>query len=156
MAISRVFPAAADSEIELRDGKPFIIYALVCPITLEVKYVGQTADLNRRTSGKAHSCAYNAPFLRWVESLGYLKPYRVILERGINRRVTVKSTIPDLQSKRGGRRPTGLKTVWLSSCMETKWLKRFCWTILNTNPIGSIDVNQLFTNPPLPWDVLDR
>jgi hypothetical protein len=23
-----------------REGKPFIIYALVCPLTLEVKYVG--------------------------------------------------------------------------------------------------------------------
>jgi hypothetical protein len=94
-----------------------------------------------------------------LESLGFLKPYRVILERGINRRVTVKHTIPDLQSKsKGGRRPAGLKTVWLSSCMEAKWMKRFRRTILNQgygSTARQIDVSDMtahLTNPPLPWE----
>ena len=34
-----------------RNGKPFVVYGLICPITLEVKYVGQSIDLNHRNHG---------------------------------------------------------------------------------------------------------
>src|SRR5256885_1259617 len=115
-------------EIELREGKPFIIYALVCPLSLEVKYVGQTIDIEQRVRGTVHSLTkQDTPLRRWQNGLGYLKPYRVILERGNNRRIEVKTTTPDSQR---GRRPIGLRTIWLSSALETKWIKRFRRTIL--------------------------
>lgn len=143
---------APDLEVKLREGKPFFIYALVCPLTLDVKYVGQTVDLQKRI--RAHT-ASQPVFQRdsesrdWLRSLGYLRPYRVILERGINRRVTIKGTAKAMYFKTG-RRPTGLKTVWLSSVMEAKWMKRFRRTILNTARIG--DLTAHLTNPPLPWE----
>src|ERR1700675_11254 len=75
-----------------REGKPFIIYALVCPITLDVKYVGQTVDLDQRTRSRTHTRSGD-PVAAWLSSLGrYLRPHRVILEQGINRVVRVKVT----------------------------------------------------------------
>ena len=38
-----------------REGCPFVIYGLICPITLEVKYVGQSTDLKQRTRDRTHS-----------------------------------------------------------------------------------------------------
>jgi hypothetical protein len=62
-----------------REGKPFVIYGLICPITLEVKYVGQATDMNRRTQQLKHHSHDNA-VREWIDSLGgYLRPYRVIL-----------------------------------------------------------------------------
>jgi hypothetical protein len=134
-----------------RIGQPFFIYALVCPVTLEVKYVGQTIDLeNRGRSHTSGSTAYNSAVQQWLRTLGYLRPYRVILERGTNRRVEVKATTPDGQR---GRRPIGLRSVWLSHITEAKWLKRFRRTILNKDRVGILGVEQLLTNPPLPWEV---
>lgn len=135
----------------LHEDKPFFIYALVCPLTLEVKYVGQTIDLEQRIRGRMHhgSGKCNGPLGDWLRTLGYLRPYKVILERGVNRRVNVPATSRDHVR---GRRPIGERTVWLSSVQETKWIKRFRRTILNQRP-GSIDVDRLLTNPPLPWEI---
>lgn len=136
----------------IREGKPFFIYALVCPLTLEVKYVGQTIDLEQRTRGRAHhgSGKHNAPLTHWLRTLGYLKPYRAILERGINQRVEVAATVLDRAHIRG-RKPKGVKTTWLSSCLEAKWIKRFRRTIVNKNKAGEIGAYQALVNPPLPW-----
>lgn len=85
----------------LRDGKPFVIYALVCPLSLEVKYVGQTVDLEQRTRGKTHNTRGHTRLTEWLQTLGYLRPYKVILEKGINRRVELPAP-PRLGR---GRRP---------------------------------------------------
>jgi len=85
---------------------------------------------------------------RWLESLGHLKPYRIILERGVNRPVTVKDLHSD---KQGAARPHGTKTVWLSSCLEAKWIKRFRRTVLNQK--GLVVADLALTNPDLPWEL---
>ncbi len=137
----------------IREGKPFFIYALVCPLTLQVKYVGQTLDLEQRTRGREHhgSGKHNAPLAQWLRSLGYLRPYRVILEQGINRPVEVTATAVDLAHVRGRRRIVGVRATWLSSCLEAKWIKRFRRTIVNKNKTGEYGAYQALVNPPLPW-----
>jgi hypothetical protein len=133
---------------QIKEGKPFIIYALVCPLTLEVKYVGQTSDLEQRTRGRTHMLnKQQAPLTEWLRTLGYLKPYRVILERGINRKVTVTATRASFR----GRKPIGERVTWLSSCLEAKWIKRFRRTIINRNKTGEIGAYQALVNPSLPW-----
>jgi hypothetical protein len=134
------------------DGKPFIIYALVCPLTLEVKYVGQTIDLDQRTRGRAHGGTKHGsgPLYSWLKTLGYLRPYRVILERGINRQVEVTAMHVDRAHMRG-RKPIGKKAVWLSGCLEAKWIKRFRRTIINKNKTGEMGAYYALVNPPLPW-----
>lgn len=134
----------------IREGKPFFIYALVCPLTLEVKYVGQTIDLDQRTRGRAHGTTKRGPLYEWLKTLGYMKPYRVILERGINRRVEIKES--PLRGKQDGRRHQFPYTTWLSSCLEAKWIKRFRRTVVNKNKTGVIDASLLLVNPPLPWE----
>lgn len=136
----------------VKEGKPFFIYALVCPLTLEVKYVGQTIDLEQRTRGRAHRTTKhsNGPLYQWLKTLGYLKPYRVILQRGINRQVEVTATHVDRAHLRG-RKPIGRKLTWWSSCMEAKWIKRFRRTIVNKNKTGEIGAYQALVNPHLPW-----
>lgn len=131
----------------IREGKPFVIYALVCPLTLEVKYVGQTIDLEQRVRGRTHSLnKCHAPLTEWLRTLGYLKPYKVILERGVNRRVELPLSHGQKSGGRSG-------SVWLSSCLETKWIKRFSRTILNVNRNGVIEASLLLVNPsPLPWE----
>lgn len=133
-----------------REGKPFVIYALVCPITLEVKYVGQATDLNQRTQARTHAARQGDPVRDWIDSLGgYLRPYRVILERGVNRLVRVKVSA----MRHGAGRPSlGYKDVWLSSCLETKWIKRFQRTVLNRRVKQVDSVYDALKNPPLPWE----
>src|SRR5579864_1310035 len=113
-----------------REGKPFIIYGLICPITLEVKYVGQSTDFNQRFLQHTGVKGGLPEVREWIKSLGgYLRPHRVIFERGINRIVRLKYTC--VRKPGSGRSPNGYKDVWLSSCLETKWMKRFQRTILN-------------------------
>lgn len=137
----------------IRQGKPFVIYGLVCPKTLEVKYVGQTIDLNQRTRSRTHSgTKYESSVKDWIDSLGeFLRPYRVILERGINRVVHVK-VICDRKTDKRGPKPCGYKDAWLSSCLETKWIKRFEKTVLNRRVNQLPTVYDALVNPPLPWD----
>jgi hypothetical protein len=133
---------------QTHEGEPFVIYALVCPLTLEVKYVGQTIDLEQRTRGKTHrSSEHHGPLTEWLRTLGYLRPYKVILERGVNRRVELPAPV---RIKKGGRKPVS-RLTWLSFCLEAKWIKRHRKTIVNKNKTGNIDASLLLVNPPLPW-----
>lgn len=131
----------------IREDKPFIIYALACPLTSEIKYVGQTKHLGKRTAG-AHGhgkTGTTGPLADWLRTLGHMKPYKIILERGINRRVM----LPARMDIRG--RQVAAHEAWLSSCLEAKWLKRFRRTIINVDKVGSISA-LLLVNPPLPWE----
>ena len=130
------------------EGKQFFIYALICPLTLDVKYVGQTVNLDQRTGGKHHTTGkHNSPLAQWLRTLGHLSPHRVILERGTNRRVELRR-----HGRRSQRWHNGVQRVWLSSCLEAKWIKRFRRTILNQNKDGVMDASRLLVNPPLPWE----
>jgi hypothetical protein len=134
-----------------RGGKPFVIYGLVCPVTLEIKYVGQATDMNKRTQQLKHHSHDNA-VSEWIKSLGgYLFPYRVILERGVNRVVRVR-VMAHRKAGAPGPSPCGYKDVWLSSCLETKWIKRFRRTALNRRAQQLPTLYDALTNPPLPWD----
>jgi hypothetical protein len=134
-----------------RKARPFVIYGLVCPVTLEVKYVGQCTDMKSRTQQRTHGARNGDPVRDWIDSLGgYLRPYRVILERGVNRIVRVKFTAA--RKPGAGRTPSGYKDVWLSSCLETKWIKRFRRTVLNRRVKQVDSVYDALTNPPLPWE----
>ena len=129
------------------EDRDFVIYALVCPLTSEVKYVGQTKHLEKRTAG-AHGRGKRTskgPLADWLRTLGHMKPYRIILERGINRRVM----LPCRVDFRG--RTQAAHETWLSSCVEAKWLKRFRRTIINVDKVGSFS-GLLLVNPPLPWE----
>jgi hypothetical protein len=61
-----------------------------------------------------------------------------------------------LASRKGARGPSpcGYKDVWLSTCLETKWIKRFRRTILNRRAKQLPTVYDALSNPPLPWDGL--
>jgi hypothetical protein len=145
---------AVNSQNASREGRPFIIYGLICPVTLEVKYVGQTVDLDQRTRSRTHT-RKGDPVAAWIGSLGkYLHPHRVILEQGVNRVVRVKVTA--VRKPGAGRSPCGYKDVWLSTCLETKWIKRFRRTVLNRRVNQIPTVYDVLSNPPLPWDVYDR
>jgi len=135
-----------------KEGKPFFIYALVCPLTLEVKYVGQTGSIEQRRRGATHmGSRHNTPLTQWQRTLGYLKPYMVILERGINRRIEVTVTCREREHIRGRKPTIGAKPTWLSFCLEAKWIKRFRRTIINQNKTGEIGAWQVLVNPSLPW-----
>lgn len=109
------------------------IYALVCPLTLEVKYVGQTAELKRRFQSHLSSSHLKSgtPLARWIDSLTPTVPGMVILETVEDRRV---------QTPKG--------RVRLSSIMEAKWIKRFHRTVLNRSK-QSAAYDDLFVDDPV-------
>ncbi|MGA2387515.1 MAG: hypothetical protein ABSF97_01040 [Candidatus Sulfotelmatobacter sp.] len=151
MANRRIMPG------EKRDGKPFAIYGLICPITLEVKYVGQSTDVDRRFYQHTGANSHEAEVRQWMESLGgYLRPHRVILERGVNRVVRLKSYAVRKEGKPGPA-PSGFTDVWLSSCLELKWIKRHRRTVLNrrVKPLKAIE-DALSNQTPLPWELDEK
>jgi hypothetical protein len=128
------------------DGKAFVIYALVCPLTSEIKYVGQTIDLEQRFRAHWQKRAGSGPLAEWLRSLGDVKPYRIILERGINRRVMLPARV----SKRGWN--IAPRATSLAICLEAKWIKRLRRSIVNKDSVGSTS-SALLVNPPLPWEL---
>jgi len=98
------------------------VYALVCPATHAVKYVGRTGNVRERY--RAH-CHGEASYTRdWVASIAPEKPVLVILE-------TVQAIGSDIQRE--------------ANACETKWIKRFRRTVINT---------RLRENDPSTWDAL--
>lgn len=139
---------------EKRDGKPFVIYGLICPITLEVKYVGQSTGVSSRFRQHTRANGHETEVREWMESLGgYLHPHRVILEHGVNRVVRLKSYAVRKEGKPGPS-PSGYTDVWLSSCLELKWIKRHRRTVLNrrVKPLKAIE-DALSNQQPLPWEI---
>jgi hypothetical protein len=114
--------------------------------------VGQSTDVNRRFYQHTGTNRHETEVRKWLESLGgYLRPHRVILESGINRVVRVRVNAVRKHGARGPS-PSGFTDVWLSSCLETKWIKRFRRTALNRRVIQIPSVHEALSNPPLPWD----
>lgn len=136
----------------IREGRPFIIYALVrtrCSrSTVWPTYLTSRVIGHGRTHG--FSGQHHAPLTEWLRTLGYLKPYKVILEHGTNRRVVLPETT---RAEKRGRKRAACGSAWLSSCLEAKWIKRFRRTIINANKTGLIEASLLLVNSsPLPWE----
>ena len=137
-----------------RYDRPFVIYGLICPITLEVKYVGQSTDVGVRFQNHTRANGHEIEVREWMQSLGgFLRPHRVILERGVNRVVRLKSYAMRKEGARGPS-PSGYTDVWLSSCLELKWIKRHRRTVLNrrVKPLKAIE-DALSNQQPLPWEI---
>jgi hypothetical protein len=151
MANRRIMPN------EKRDGKPFVIYGLICPVTLEIKYVGQSTNAGNRFQQHTNTNGHESEVREWMESLGgYLRPYRVILERGVNRVVRLKSYATRKEGARGPT-PSGYTDVWLSSCLELKWIKRHRRTVLNRRVKLLKAVEDALSNQtPLPWELDEK
>ncbi len=99
------------------------VYGLICPVTHEVKYVGRTAALRPRYL--EHCRGASRPTKVWVSTLPSA-PLLVVLET-----VHTDGDGSTLQLR-------------ANDC-ETKWLKRFRRTVINT---------RLRDNSPRTWDVL--
>ena len=139
-------------EHKTKDGAPFTIYGLVCPLTRAVRYVGQTSTtLQQRTQNHSPSHFKPGPMRDWLESLGENSPDVVVLETGTNRNVRLKSSF-----RRESKGACGMRwarvNVWYSTVRETLWQKRFRRTLFNDAPLESLEVAALLLNPPLPWD----
>jgi hypothetical protein len=134
-----------------RAGAPFIIYALVCPRTLMVRYVGQTAtELEQRT--RNHTPAqFKGAMREWLESLLPEHPIAIVLENGVNEVVRMRSS-NRLENKGNGRKRYARVTLMRSTIRETTWQKRFRRTLFNECALESIEVAVLLRNPVFPWD----
>lgn len=137
-------------EHKSRDGQPFIVYALVCPRTKQVKYVGQTSTpLEQRT--KNHTPTHFQGAMRdWLESLLPEHPIAVVLETGINKQLRWRSGTRYESNGHGGTHGV-LVRVWLSTIRETVWQKRMRRTLLNADEIESPEVAACLVNTRLPW-----
>ena len=132
------------------DGQPFTIYALVCPRTRLVRYVGQTStSLEQRTYNHT-PYHFQGAMREWLESLLPDKPIAVILETGVNRRVRFVSNTRR-EYKGDGKYRAARVRVWWSTVRETVWQKRLRRTLLNADMLESEDVAAYLTNGTLPW-----
>lgn len=137
-----------------RDGQPFIIYALVCPRTSLVRYVGQTnGDLKARTQNHSPS-HYRGAMRDWLKSLLPEHPIVVVLEDGTNRLIRFNSSGHTENKGAGQRRPARVR-LWFATVRETLWQKRFRRTLLNEALLESPEVAALLRNPELPWEMDD-
>jgi hypothetical protein len=142
-------------EHKTRDGQPFTIYALMCPHTMQVRYVGQTSgELKART--KDHSPSHFHGEMRdWLEALLPEHPVPIVLEIGTNRLVKLKSGWRK-ENKGNGTMRAARIGVWYSTVRETVWQKRFRRTLLNETPLESLEVAALLCNPVLPWETASQ
>ena len=135
----------------------YYIYGLIDPRDHQIKYVGQSRNPEGRLLGHLSAAVRGTkPVHTWLRSLRPTLPLLVILESVAPRMILV-----------------GANVVNSASVMEAKWLKRFRRTVLNYNKkqcaaydafvnppevIGrfyaqrSPSSEDVFTNPPLPWD----
>lgn len=91
------------------------VYALVNPLTHLVRYVGQTTDIDKRY--RSHCSGKDVGTSDWVRSMRQ-SPILVILETVEHRTVPCKGS--------------GAGSLNATTIAETKWIKRFRRTILNT------------------------
>jgi hypothetical protein len=96
--------------------KPYKIYALADPQTREVRYVGKTKQ-PLETRYRAHATGNSKATAAWVRTLA-APPVLILLETGEERRV------PRLGIESG--------SIAASAFAETKWIKRFRRTVINT------------------------
>ena len=122
-------------EHKSRDGQRFIIYALVCPRTLLVRYVGQTSTTLEQRRRNHTTTQFHGAMRAWLEGLNSERPIAIVLEEGVNRKIPMRSDC-----------------VWYATVRETVWQKRFHRTLFNETPLESPEAAALLCNPPLPWE----
>ena len=98
----------------------YYIYALVDPLNHLVRYVGKTANLDARY--RVHCSGKDGSTGVWVKSLPQ-PPVLVLLETVEEKTVPVKG----VSSAR-----CNSQLIQASTVAETKWIKRFRRTALNT------------------------
>lgn len=95
------------------------IYALIDPASRLVRYVGKTENLDSRY--QAHCAGSDSATGAWVRSIT-ARPFLLILE-------TVDEGMVPLKAFPWSLRP---KHIPASTLAETKWIKRFRRTVINT------------------------
>lgn len=111
--------------------KKSYIYALVCPTTHVVKYVGQAINIDARY--RHHWSGKDITTGEWVRKLK-APPFLLILEVVERKRIPAPGCID--------------KTIEASTYAETKWIKRFRRTVFNARTrLNSVDTWEYLVNP---------